>query len=103
MHQAPDRTWSTAVLFPASVTLARQFSSVQLARAVAVAQICRLTFLSLFYALSYVFRPYRAFANVVHVLRNRPRTKGERALIYLLRRINQLKSVRSDSPPIGTV
>jgi radical SAM superfamily enzyme YgiQ (UPF0313 family) len=55
-------------------------------------QLLRLLFLSLFYGLSYVFRPYRFFANVAHVVRDRPRTRGEKTFLLLAKRTIKLKT-----------
>src|SRR5262249_51202223 len=41
-------------------------------------QLLRLSFLSMFYASSYLFRPYRVFVNLRNVIRNTPTTRGER-------------------------
>lgn len=60
----------------------------------------RLLFLTSFYLLSYLFRPYRAFSNLIHILRNKPRTKGEKTFIQLAQRtikINALNSVSNNS------
>lgn len=60
----------------------------------------RLLFLTSFYLLSYLFRPYRAFSNLIHILRNKPRTKGEKTFIQLAQRtikINALDSVSNNS------
>ncbi len=55
----------------------------------------RLLFLGSFYILSYLFRPYRAFSSLIHILRNKPRTKGEKTFIQLARRIIKINALSS--------
>jgi anaerobic magnesium-protoporphyrin IX monomethyl ester cyclase len=55
-------------------------------------QMLRLLFLSLFYGLSYVFRPYRFFRNLAHVVRDQPRTRGEKTLLLLAKRTMKLRA-----------
>jgi hypothetical protein len=53
-------------------------------------QLIRLSFLSMFYLSSYLFRPYRVFINIRNVVRNTPATRGERTFRLLIERVAKI-------------
>jgi anaerobic magnesium-protoporphyrin IX monomethyl ester cyclase len=55
----------------------------------------RLTFLSLFYSSSYLFRPHRIFVNLKNVIRNTPVTRGERTFRLLMERLVKIFANRT--------
>lgn len=57
-------------------------------------QMIRLAILAMFYSSSYLLRPHRAFLNLKNVLRNTPKTRGERTFRLLVERLLKIFASR---------
>ena len=57
----------------------------------------RTLFLASFYFLSYLFRPRKVLSSAVNILRNKPRTKGEKTIIQFAQRFLRIRALNHAS------